>query len=259
VNTSWSDWHPLIGQETGVKGYICPTCSREYDPLYVSHLFDPSQGTFTCEDDKTELIDHDPAAMSVGGQEKMQAFNISTQPIRDSLKRLEGLTLPSLNIMAWIAQNVVTEVVGVDGTEGDNKKVTVVIGGEEKDQLEKERLQEAQRYVASAESTLTFRVQNALPVWHTHSTVTGSATTLGIANQARQQAHQARGYKAGDQGHAGDEDDLLEAHYANLQGDEEEDIIEETVPVISQAPSTAPPSDSMASTPGEGVMVMGRS
>lgn len=137
-----------------MKGYICPTCSREYDPLYVSHLFNPSQGTFTCEDDKTELIDHDPAAFSVGGQEKMQAFNISTQPIRDSLKRLEGLTLPSLNIMAWIAQNVVTEVVGVDSAEGDQKKVTVIIGGEEKDQLEKERLQEAQRYVRPAKRKL---------------------------------------------------------------------------------------------------------
>jgi hypothetical protein len=118
-------------------------------------LFDPSSGAFTCEDDKTELLDHDPAAHSVGGQEKMQAFNIATQPIRDSLKRLEGLTLPSLNIMAWIAQNVVTEVVGVDSTDGEKKKVQVVIGGEEKDMLEKERLQEAQRYVYSIGAELT--------------------------------------------------------------------------------------------------------
>jgi hypothetical protein len=27
-----------------------------------------------------------------------------------------------------------------------------------------------------------FRVQNALPIWHTHSTVTGSATALGLAS-----------------------------------------------------------------------------
>jgi transcription initiation factor TFIIE subunit alpha len=102
-------------------------------------------------------------------------------------------------------------------------------------------------------------VQNALPAWHTHSTVTGTATTLGLQHQARQQAQQARGYKKGDQGQDGDEDDLLEAHYANLHGDDEEENMEETIPVISQPPSTAPPSDSMVSTPGEGVMVMGRS
>lgn len=103
--------------------------------------------TLQCEDCKHELMEHDPAADSAGGQEKMQAFNIATQPIRDALKRLDGMTLPSFNIMAWIAQNVVTEVVGVERADGEEQKVQVVIGGEEKDLLEKERLQEAQRYV----------------------------------------------------------------------------------------------------------------
>lgn len=134
-------------QETGVRGYICPNCSREYDPLVVSNLFDPRTNTFVCEDCKIEIVEHDPAAQGTGGQEKMQAFNIATQPIRDALKRLEGQTLPSRNIMAWIAQNVKSEVVGVESTEGEDKKFQVVLGGEEKDQLEKERLQEAQRYV----------------------------------------------------------------------------------------------------------------
>lgn len=103
--------------------------------------------TLQCEDCKHELIEHDPAADSVGGQEKMQTFNIATQSIRDALRRLEGMTLPSFNIMAWIAQNVVTEVVGIERADGEQQKVQVVIGGEEKDMLEKERLQEAQRSV----------------------------------------------------------------------------------------------------------------
>jgi hypothetical protein len=137
-----------------VRGYICPNCSREYDPLVVSNLFDPRTNTFMCEDCKIEIIEHDPATKGTGGQEKMQAFNIATQPIRDALKRLEGLTLPSRNIMAWIAQNVKSEVVGVESTEGEDKKFQVVLGGEEKDQLEKERLAEAQRYVDTARSGL---------------------------------------------------------------------------------------------------------
>lgn len=84
----------------------------------------------------------------------MQAFNIATQPIRDALKRLEGLTLPSRNIMAWIAQNVKSEIVGVESTEEENKKFQVVLGGEEKDQLERERLAEAQRYVTTNKKKL---------------------------------------------------------------------------------------------------------
>jgi hypothetical protein len=113
----------------------------------VSGLFDARTNSFLCEDCKIEIIEHDPAANSTGGQEKMQSFNIATQDIRDALKRLEGLTLPSLNIMAWIAQNVKAEVVGVDAAGEEEKKFQVVLGGEEKDLLEKERLQEAQRYV----------------------------------------------------------------------------------------------------------------
>lgn len=128
-----------------MRGYICPNCTRTYDALYVSHLFDMRTNTLQCEDCKHELMEHDPTADSVGGQEKMQAFNIATQAIRDALRRLEGLTLPTFNIMAWIAQNVVAEVVGVEKTDGEEQKVQVVIGGEEKDMLEKERLQEAQR------------------------------------------------------------------------------------------------------------------
>jgi hypothetical protein len=39
-------------------------------------------------------------------------------------------------------------VVGAEKADGEEQKVQVVIGGEEKDMLEKERLQEAQRYVS---------------------------------------------------------------------------------------------------------------
>lgn len=122
--------------------------------------------TLQCEDCKHELIEHDPTADSVGGQEKMQAFNIATQAIRDALRRLEGLTLPSFNIMAWIAQNVVAEVVGVEKVDGEEQKVQVVIGGEEKDMLEKERLQEAQRYVSFA--SLSMRIADAETGYRTH-------------------------------------------------------------------------------------------
>jgi len=97
-------------------------------------------------------------------------------------------------------------------------------------------------------------VQNALPVWHTHSTVTGTATALGISNQARQAALQANGTRSGGMGDDEDEDDLLEAHYAQMDEDDEQPQ-EEEVPV-SQVP-TAPTSGE--STPGvDSVMVMGK-
>jgi transcription initiation factor TFIIE subunit alpha len=78
----------------------------------------------------------------------MGRFNLATAPIRDALKAVEGVTLPSVNVVAWIAQNVKTLSV-VDGELGreEGKRFQVVLGGEgdERERLEKERLAEAQR------------------------------------------------------------------------------------------------------------------
>ena len=66
---------------------------------------------------------------------------------------IEGNTLPSLNVVAWIAQNV--KVLPLPGEEDDHKdedrKFEIVVGGEgdERETLEKARLAEAQRWVNS--------------------------------------------------------------------------------------------------------------
>jgi transcription initiation factor TFIIE subunit alpha len=59
-------------------------------------------------------------------------------------------------------------------------------------------------------------VQNALPIWHTHSTVTGSATTLGIADQTKS-AKLAAERKAGvSTGQGESEDAMLMQHYEGM-------------------------------------------
>ena len=68
-----------------------------------------------------------------GTQDPMQRFNIATAPIRDTLKAIEGSTIPSLNIVAWIAQNVkVLPVPGQEdeGRDGDDRKFEIVMGGD---------------------------------------------------------------------------------------------------------------------------------
>ncbi|WVR05829.1 hypothetical protein IAU60_002855 [Kwoniella sp. DSM 27419] len=204
-----------IKQEVGHRGYICPLDGRMYDPLDLSHVFDPFTNTFKCEDCSSELIEHDPTISSSGvnttAQDAMQRFNIATAPIRDALKGVEAVpVVPSTNIVAWIAQNVKTTVAKVDGeaNEEDEKKFEVVIGQED-DEQEKEKLAQQQRE------------QNALPHWYTHSTVTGQATTLGLADKRRrdQLAERNRTVNGGDQE---GEDDVLAAHYEILGEDEGE-------------------------------------
>jgi len=84
----------------------------------------------------------------------MQRFNLATTPIRDALKSVEGILLPSLNIVVWIANNV--KILSDDpenekDVEGGKRKIEVVVGdeGQERERLERERLAEEQRYVFS--------------------------------------------------------------------------------------------------------------
>ena len=59
------------------------------------------------------------------------------------------------------------------------------------------------------------RAQNSLPVWHTHSTVTGSATTLGLNGHKRNSSGNFDGKDSGLNGKEGD-DAALADHYARL-------------------------------------------
>ncbi|WVQ85303.1 hypothetical protein IAT38_007468 [Cryptococcus sp. DSM 104549] len=202
-----------IRQQTGKQGYQCPLDGRTYDPLDLSHLFDPMSNVFKCEDCGTELVEHDATVdpeTNSSLQDKMQRFNVATAGIRDALKAVEGVTIPGVNIVAWIAKNVKTGVEKVEGQETgeDGKKFEVVIGAEEDE--EKEKLAAAQRE------------QNALPTWHTHSTVTGQATTLGITDANARAANALREQRPSDSGKTNG-DEALALHYELLEDDGEDD------------------------------------
>ncbi|KAL7423789.1 hypothetical protein Q5752_001373 [Cryptotrichosporon argae] len=203
-----------VKQETGQRGYICPSCGTTYDPLDLSHLFDATAGAFLCEVCSSELVEDDPAlhlaasgandADGTGADaptlDRMQRFNRATAPVRDALKALENLRLPSTNIVAWIAVNVKAEQ-AADAAKDEGRRVDVVIGAGD-DEDKKRALAEAQR------------AQNALPIWYTHSTITNEATSLG--HKAAADTGAAGPGRA--HAHAGhDDDDGLARHFAELE------------------------------------------
>lgn len=236
-----------VKSEVGQRGYVCTSCSKTYDPLDLSHLFNPSTNTFTCENCGVgELVEFDPATRqdsNINGngekQDKMQKFNIATAPIRDALKQIEGITVPSVNILAWIALNVKSlPVPGEEAGKLDptDKRFQVVIGedGDEKERLEKARLVEAQRCVTTDPTPVLYirltlmrvcRTQNALPVWYTHSTVTGSATTLGLKNAAGPSSSTSAPVDPAQA--AKDNEAALAEHYAMMMEHEEDSVKQE--------------------------------
>jgi transcription initiation factor TFIIE subunit alpha len=214
-----------IKNEVGQRGYLCQRCGRTYSPLEISNTFDPSSNAFLCELCGTELIEDDPSLHGdeTGGQDRMQRFNQATAAVRDALKSIEGARLPVLNIRAWIAQNVKSDVpVEAAGTD-ESARVNIVMG-EEDDSEAKRKLADAQRE------------QNALPTWHLTSTVTGEKTTLGLKEDALARA-QAEANRGGPKTDTRDEDDaLLAAHYANLEDGGDDDFDDET----EEPPTTGP-------------------
>jgi len=87
-----------------------------------------------------------------------------------------------------------------------------------------------------ARNRIDDRTQNALPVWYTHSTVTGSETALGHDVKKRAESSSAAHRRSSDQNRVDPERDL-EAHYAALMGDEEseEDDDEDDIKPIPSA------------------------
>ncbi|RXK42455.1 hypothetical protein M231_00009 [Tremella mesenterica] len=223
-----------VKNEVGVRGYLCPSCGRAYDPLDLGHLFDPQTNVFRCETCSEELVEHDPSQDDTTGDkvDRMGQFNLATAPIRDALKSLEGMTLPSVNIVAWMAQNVKSDL-PVQATEGreEEKKVQIVLGsGGERERLEAERAAEAQR------------VQTSLPVWHTQSTITGQSTSLGLAAERKASGPHLAVSRNTDGGV-----DDLEEHYANLAG-----ASGESFPLVKQEEEDEDEDDFLPSSqPGE--------
>jgi hypothetical protein len=69
-------------------------------------------------------------------------------------------------------------------------------------------------------------VQNALPVWHTHSTVTGSATALGLASTSSGKTANPGTHPltaAQKQSKREEEDRALAEHYRTLEEEEEQE------------------------------------
>lgn len=208
-----------LKQEVGKRGYVCPNCGKVYDPLEIPNMFDPASNLFLCELCGHELVEDDPnthapeaAGGGTGAGDQMQRFNKATAPIRDALKQIEGQRLPTINMVAWIAKNVVTDVPdGKDEEDGAKRRKVDVVFDAEDDSAERERLANEQRQ------------QNALPDWHLKSTVTGDATTLGIKEAVLAEKRMSEGPSGRTEKQAAEDDDDLAAHYANMDNDDEDD------------------------------------
>ncbi len=201
-----------LRNELDSKGYVCPQCKKAFQALEADRLMNFALGTFNCDVCGAELVDNDNAENVIGSQDRMQRFNRQMRFILEGLRRTEDMVLPAyvvarsfacwltpddtcgyprFDVTIWIRDHLEAERrkaearesglkiagAGGEGRQGDTIGVVISVDKDE-ETARAERDKEA----------AAKRQQNALPLWHLQSTISGDLTALGIKESARAEA-----------------------------------------------------------------------
>ncbi|KAG8889855.1 hypothetical protein FRB98_002208 [Tulasnella sp. 332] len=214
-----------LRNELAEQGYLCPGCKKTFEPLDAAHLL--RGDGFYCDDCGTELIDNSNAEDRAGKANRLQRFNKQTEKIIDGLKRSEEMIMAKVDIVDWIKKHptITTpangetkqeEGLAVAGVKSITQKQVyeVVLTA---DDTEERAAKKAREKEASKR-----KVQNAMPSWHTRSTVTGDLTSFGLQNADAEAAASSDMYTAGESKPVVDrevEKASIEEYYAKLEAE----------------------------------------
>ncbi|KAI7870684.1 hypothetical protein BDF14DRAFT_1772704 [Spinellus fusiger] len=165
--------------ESENKGYVCPMCQKQYSPLDVLSLVDPSDGLFHCEACNSVLEENDNAENVKGSQQVLTRLREQSHPIIHLLKQTDSLVIPSSYIFKPSAVGVRSNGGVKDDYElavaqdtGAGQGDIIVDLQMDNEAARRQKMQEAEEK----------RQQNALPVWHQRSTV--SDVLVGTGDRA---------------------------------------------------------------------------
>ncbi|KAJ9104357.1 hypothetical protein QFC19_003999 [Naganishia cerealis] len=256
--------------EVNQNDYLCPRCKKQFNQLDVASLvaLTAASGRFdlNCDVCGTEIVQKSKVSGAQQGEQemdavnaRMQKFNEQTHGIRQTLQKLEKIRYEKIDPLAWLVRHIPETVVfeldedgnPIKGSDKPKDITTVVPGGlvVVEDDEAKAKREEEQRRMAERQ-----KMQNALPVWHTHSTISGDQTGLGMEHELRQARvatnGQGRAGMGADGGAAGGrngalgEQDDLSAYYASLNAQPAgEDTGVQSTAVNAQAAFAAGPGD----------------
>ncbi|KAG8992049.1 hypothetical protein FRB94_013410 [Tulasnella sp. JGI-2019a] len=214
-----------LRNELAQQGYVCPVCRKTFEPLDAIHL---SRGDgFYCDDCGTELIDNSNKEDQAGKANRLQRFNKQTEKIVDGLKRSEEMVMPKVDIVDWIKKHpTITTPANGEPKQEDGLAVAGVKSITQKqvyevvltaDDTEERAAKKAREQAASAR-----KVQNAMPSWHTRSTVTGDLTSFGLQNADAEASASAGAYSGAESKPAVDHEvqkASIAEYYAKLEAE----------------------------------------
>ncbi|KAI0717042.1 TFIIE alpha subunit-domain-containing protein [Earliella scabrosa] len=180
-----------LRNELESKGYLCPQCRKVFQALEADRLMNFALGTFNCDVCGAELIDNENAENVVGSQDRMQRFNRQMRFILEGLRKTEDMVLPAFDVTIWIRDHLEAERRKAEAREGGLKIAGASGEGRQGDTIGVVMSVDKDEETARAErdrEAAAKRQQNALPLWHLQSTISGDLTALGIKESARAEA-----------------------------------------------------------------------
>jgi transcription initiation factor TFIIE subunit alpha len=216
------------------KDYICRRCKSQWTQLEALKNISPV-GEFLCDRCDTVLDYDDASAMDVGGHERQSKLMAQLEPLLKLMQQIDSRVIPkndfdtafslAVPIQRNEAINPLRKTEPVNSLNGGRpaavKGLTqVTVAPLEVSLTTGSEHAAAERLAAQRKAELA--AQNALPVWHTASTVTGETTVVGM--REKQRLANIAGTTLSDSLKAEEEekketnvlDDELEAYYAQM-------------------------------------------
>jgi transcription initiation factor TFIIE subunit alpha len=181
-----------LGDSGEKKDWICPRCKSQYTELEV--LDNVVADGFACHNCGETLGRIEESGIRTGGQQKVSRLMNQLDGIIRLLQKIDEVFVPDNNFEVALSNAVVVTKDNLSNPQqapslpepavrGGVKGTTIIAPKVEVSFTGDGEASEADSTAARQRAALA--AQNALPVWHTTSTVTGDLTTLGKQEAAR--------------------------------------------------------------------------
>ncbi|KAF9899080.1 hypothetical protein BX616_003294 [Lobosporangium transversale] len=202
----------LSKAEVENAGLKCPACLNAFAVVDVMHLLDESSQKFMCPNDGF-ILDEETVEDDQEGQEAKTKLRENTKPIVDLLKLTDNI------VIEQYTESMASKKAAAR-THDDDDLAFAEDGGQQQGEIQvvfQDDNDKAAKKARENEANKK-RQQNAVPLWHAWSTVSGEMTTLGAA-AAKLQELPADGADADENEDVEDDterDDYYKQYYENL-------------------------------------------
>ena len=182
--------------QTHESQYVCPRCGRRYSTFDAASLLSSDGMSFECLDCGSTLQEETNSGMDENGEEKAKYARLIQQvdPIVQAMKAVDQIHVPENTFNIALANAIppfddaetsadYPNLAPTRPSGGSDLQTTTTAGRDFK--VELSEIQEGQSADEIAKRTAQ-QVQNALPIWHTQSTVSGELTHAGSRQTAVQ-------------------------------------------------------------------------